>query len=220
MSRKRKKESREEKPEAQEDQIRGANSLEGKNRSAEQESAGPGADDSKPVAEEAELVEEEPARDEEETGAGPEEKDWEQEMEVLLDRLKRKQAEMDNLRRISKLEQAEARNYALYDFLSRLLPVLDNLERALESARSDESVPQSHVEGLEMIYKQLHQILDQEGVSIIEAEGAPFDPNCHHAVMEVESEEAEPGSVVEELQKGYWHRQRVLRPAMVKVCRE
>ncbi len=157
---------------------------------------------------------------EEETEKIAEETGWEQEREELLDKLKRKQAEMENLRRISKKEQSEARQYALHDFLSRLLPVLDNLERALDSARSDDSIPGSHVDGLEMIYKQLLQIFEQEGVSIIEAEGTPFDPHCHHAVMEVESEEEDPGHVVEELQKGYWHHDRVLRPAMVKVCRE
>lgn len=149
-----------------------------------------------------------------------EENDWEQEKEELLDKIKRKQAEMDNLRRINKMEQAEAREYALYGFLCKLLPVLDNLERGLESARADEDVTQAHVDGLEMIYKQLYQVLEQEGVSVIEAAGTPFDPNCHHAVMEVESEEVEPGCVVEELQKGYRHRKRILRPAMVKVCRE
>lgn len=149
-----------------------------------------------------------------------EEPGWEQEKEELLDKLKRKQAEMENMRRISKREQAEAREYALHDFLSRLLPVLDNLERALESARSDESIPGSHTDGLEMIYKQLLQVLEQEGVSAIEAEGVPFDPYCHHAVMEVESDQEDPGHVVEELQRGYRHRERVLRPAMVKVCRE
>lgn len=165
-------------------------------------------------------AEELPTGEEREPEAGTEEKLWEQEKEELLDRLKRKQAEMDNLRRINKLEQAEAREYALHDFLCRLLPVLDNLERALHSARSDKNVPESYIDGMEMIYKQLLQILEQEGVSVIEAEGTPFDPHCHHAVMEVDSEEEEPGSVVEELQKGYRHRQRVLRPAMVKVCRE
>jgi len=171
-------------------------------------------------AEYKEISEEEAVETGAEATEDADETGWEQEKEELLDKLKRKQAEMENLRRISKREQAEAREYALHDFLSRLLPVLDNLERALESARSDESIPGSHVDGLEMIYKQMLQILEKEGVSSIEAEGAPFDPHCHHAVMEVESEGEEPGHVVEELQKGYWHRERVLRPAMVKVCRE
>ncbi|MDW7729190.1 MAG: nucleotide exchange factor GrpE [Bacillota bacterium] len=148
------------------------------------------------------------------------EKIWLQEKEELLDSLKRKQADLDNLRRISKMEQSEAREYALYEFLTRLLPVLDNIERGLQSARADEKIPRTFIEGQEMIRKQLIQILEQEGVSLIEAEGEPFDPNCHHAVMQVESEEVEPGTVIEELQKGYRHRQRILRPSMVKVCKD
>jgi len=117
--------------------------------------------------------------------------EWENEKAELLDKILRKQADLDNLRRIGKMEQTEAREYALYDFLNRLLPVLDNIERALEAARSATDLP-----------------------------GTPFDHHCHHAVMEVESEEHDPGTVTEELQKGYRHRQRILRPAMVKVCRD
>ncbi len=147
------------------------------------------------------------------------EQDWQQEKEELLDQLKRKQADLENLRRIAKKEQAEAREYALHQFLCRLLPVVDNLERALESARSSENMPAGHIEGLEMIHRQLMQILEQEGVSRIEAEGCQFDPNCHHAVLQDESSESEPGTVLEELQKGYRHRSRILRPSMVKVCR-
>ena len=143
---------------------------------------------------------------------------WQQEKEELLDQIKRKQADIDNLRRIGKKEQSEAREYALHQFLCRLLPVIDNLERALESAKADQSVPDGHVEGIEMIYKQLLQIMEQEGVCEIEAEGCRFDPNYHHAVMQEDSTEEEPGTVLEELQKGYRHRDRVLRPSMVKVC--
>ncbi len=146
--------------------------------------------------------------------------EWAQEKEELLDKLKRKQADIDNLRRISKIEQVEAREYALHQFLCRLLPVLDNLERGLESALLAEDVPDGYVEGLKMIHKQLTQILEQEGVSEIEAVGWPFDPNCHHAVMQEDSEDSNPGTVLEELQKGYRHRKRILRPSMVKVCKE
>ncbi|HED23813.1 MAG TPA: nucleotide exchange factor GrpE [Firmicutes bacterium] len=146
--------------------------------------------------------------------------DLRQKNEELLNQLKRKQADIDNLRRIAKAEQAEMREYALHEFLCRLLPVLDNLERGLESARKDQSVPASYIEGLEMIHQQLFQLLEQEGVSTIEAVGTPFDPNCHHAVMQVESDQGEPGTVLEEFQKGYKHRSRILRPSMVKVCRD
>jgi len=146
------------------------------------------------------------------------EKKWLQEKEELLDSLKRKQADIDNLRRIGKMEQADAREYALYEFLNRLLPVLDNIERAIDSARTADNIPEAYINGLDMIRKQLLQLFENEGVSIIESVGEQFDPNCHHAVMQVESEEAEPGTVLEELQRGYRHRKRVLRPSMVKVC--
>lgn len=145
---------------------------------------------------------------------------WRQEKEELLDKLKRKQADLDNLRRISKNEQAQAREYALHEFLCRLLPVIDNIERGIEAALNNEDVPAAYIEGLDMIRKQLMQLLEQESVSVIEAEGTIFDPHCHHAVMQVEDKESDPGTVLEELQKGYRHRNRILRPAMVKVCRE
>lgn len=166
------------------------------------------------------VVEKDQQGDEELTDLEKAEKEWQQEKEGLLDQLKRKQADIDNLRRISRQEQEVAREYALQDFLTRLLPVIDNLERGIESARCDESIPPGYIEGLDMIRKQMMQILEQEGVTMIEAEGYKFDPNCHHAVMQEESEESEPGTVLEELQKGYRHKKRILRPAMVKVCRE
>lgn len=144
---------------------------------------------------------------------------WQQEKDELTDQLKRKQADIDNLRRIGKTEQAEAREYALHGFLSRLIPVLDNLERGLETARLDKDVPPAYVEGLEMIHKQLVQIIEQEEVSVIEAVGCTFDPHCHHAVIQVDQDESESGIILEELQKGYRHRKRILRPSMVKVCR-
>ncbi len=145
---------------------------------------------------------------------------WLEEKEDLLDRIKRKQADLDNLRRISKNQQAETREYALQDFLKKLLPVIDNLERALHSARDDERIPEAHLKGMEMIHGQLVQLLAQEEVEVIESVGVHFDPNCHHAVLQVDDEDSEPGTVTEELQKGYRYRQRILRPSMVKVCKE
>ncbi len=178
-------------------------------------------EETKGLEPEAEVTAEEDAAEEDRQAEKDQEApDWQQEKEELLDKLKRKQADIDNLRRIGKIEQAEAREYALHQFLSRLLPVLDNLERALDSARSSEDIPPGHVEGLEMIYKQLTQILEQEGVTKIEAIGCKFDPNCHHAVIQEANDQAEPGTVLDELQKGYRHRRRVLRPSMVKVCGE
>ncbi len=187
----------------------GDNKVEKKDHDLEKETATEAAEAAEAVEDKEELTELEKA-----------EQLWLQEKEEILESLKRKQADLENLRRISKIEQAEAREYALHQFLCRLLPVLDNIERSLESARSDDSIPKAYIEGQEMIRKQLLQILEQEGVSLIDAVGEPFDPNCHHAVMQVDSDSNEPGTVLEELQKGYRHRQRVLRPSMVKVCKD
>jgi molecular chaperone GrpE len=159
-----------------------------------------------------------------EAAAAPDQRPWEKEIEELTARLQqkhdellRKQADFDNYRRISKNEKEEVREYALSDFFKKLLPVLDNMERALESARQG-NVASSYVEGLEMIQKQLLTLLDQEGVTVIECVGKPFDPNFHHAVLQEEGE-GEADLVAAELQRGYMHKKRLLRPSMVKVCR-
>lgn len=152
--------------------------------------------------------------------AGPEAEpasDWEREKEELISLVQRKQADLDNFRRISRMKEEEIRAYGLFNFLEKLLPVLDNLERALATAHEDESVPESHLKGLLMIQKQLQQLLEQEGVVEIEAAGKQFDPHLHEAVMQTAEGEGEPGSVVEELQKGYLYKDRVLRHAKVKV---
>lgn len=143
----------------------------------------------------------------------------EREKEELINLLQRERAGFDNFRRISRAERDEAREYGLFDFLCRLLPVLDNLERALQSG-CGENVPASYVEGLEIINRQLLQLLEQEGVTPLAALGEPFDPHYHHAVMQTNEGEAEPGTVVEELQKGYLYKKKVLRPALVKVFQD
>lgn len=155
------------------------------------------------------------------TASDPEKQALLKENENLLALLQRARADLDNFRRISRAQQEEAREHGLAEFLKKLLPVLDNLERALQAAR-DESVPPSHVEGLEMIESQLLSLLEQEGAAAMEAKGASFDPHYHHAVLQAEEGEedgAEPGIVLEEFQKGYLYKKKVLRPAMVKVSR-
>ncbi len=153
--------------------------------------------------------------------AGPEAEaaaaDWEHEKEELVSLVQRKQADLDNFRRISRMKEEEIRTYGLFEFLEKLLPVIDNLERALVTASEDDSVPESHLKGLLMIQKQLLQLLEQEGVVEIKAAGKQFDPHFHDAVMQTAEGGGEPGSVVEELQKGYLYKDRVLRHAKVKV---
>ncbi|BFH12800.1 nucleotide exchange factor GrpE [Paenibacillus melissococcoides] len=136
--------------------------------------------------------------------------------EELQQRLLRAQADFDNFRRRTVKEKEELAQYASSKLVTQLLPVLDNFERALAAAQTG-SEEQSFVKGVDMIFRQFMQVLEQEGVKAMNAVGEPFNPEFHQAIMQVESEEHEEGIVVEEVQKGYMLKDRVLRPAMVKV---
>lgn len=136
--------------------------------------------------------------------------------EELQQRLLRAQADFDNFRRRTVKEKEELAQYASSKLVTQLLPVLDNFERALAAAQTG-SEEQSFVKGVDMIFRQFMQVLEQEGVKAMNAVGEPFNPEFHQAIMQVESEEHEEGTVVEEVQKGYMLKDRVLRPAMVKV---
>lgn len=147
-------------------------------------------------------------------GSAPE---WMREKEELICLVQRKQADLDNFRRISRTREEEISAYGLCRFLGKLLPVIDNIDRALATAGEDGGVSQSYLQGLSMIRKQLQQLLEQEGVVEMEALGKAFDPHYHDAVMQTAEGEGEPGSVVEEFEKGYLYKDRVLRHAKVKV---
>ncbi len=137
------------------------------------------------------------------------------ERDQLYDRLARAQAEFDNARRRAAKEQQDYRDYATMDALKSLLPVLDSFERALQS-KSDAS---DFRNGIELIYKQLQDALAKQGVIAIPANGQPFDPRFHEAIEMVETTEAPDHTVVEELQRGYKYKDRLMRPAMVKVAK-
>ncbi|MEW9675816.1 nucleotide exchange factor GrpE [Lentibacillus sp. L22] len=138
-----------------------------------------------------------------------------QEKEDMYQRVLRSQAEFENFKKRTQKEREKDRKYKAQDLVSELLPALDNFERALNEEVTEAN--KSFVEGIEMVYNQLKDALKSQGVEEIEAVGKPFDPNVHHAVMQIEDPELEAGSVVEELQKGYMLKDRVIRPAMVKV---
>lgn len=125
-------------------------------------------------------------------------------------------ADMENLKRRLQNEHQNHLKFALQSFIEELLPVLDNFERSLNVKEPSEEV-QSFLKGNQMIYKQLMTILEKNGVEVIEAEGKEFDPNMHQAVMMVSDENFESGVVVEELQKGYKLKDRVIRASLVKV---
>ena len=127
----------------------------------------------------------------------------------------RVQADFSNFKKRAEKEKEEVTKFANAELVASLLPVIDDLERALDNA-SGKLAGLTWVDGIRLIYRKLLSILEAHGLSAIEAEGRDFDPGLHEAVL---YEEGEEGKVLAELQKGYKFRDRVIRPAMVKVGR-
>ncbi|HEY6350438.1 MAG TPA: nucleotide exchange factor GrpE [Candidatus Angelobacter sp.] len=138
------------------------------------------------------------------------------ERDNLLDRLARLQAEFDNARKRAARENAEFRDYAVTDAVRVLLPVTDSLSLALKNADAN---PQEFKKGVELIQKQLQEALQKIGVQRVPAQGQPFDPRWHEAIEMVESNDVQDNHVIEELQPGYKIKERLLRPAMVRVAK-
>jgi molecular chaperone GrpE len=138
-----------------------------------------------------------------------------QERDTLLDRLARTQAEFDNARKRAVKEQQDYRDYALVDTIKNLIPVLDSFERALQASNEKSEF---HI-GVELIYKQLQDALAKIGVQPVAAKGTMFDPRFHEAIEMVDTAEAKDHEVLDELQRGYKLKDRLLRPAMVRVAR-
>ncbi|HKR02865.1 MAG TPA: nucleotide exchange factor GrpE [Pyrinomonadaceae bacterium] len=146
----------------------------------------------------------------------------ETEREVLRDALARRQAEFDNYRKRVERERGESYNRMVGDVVSKLLPVLDNLRRALdaeESLQANESEEFRHfLHGVELIYKQLNGVLEGLGLQPVAALGERFDPHVHEAVVTEQTEEYEPDTVIQEIVPGYRLGEKLLRPAVVKVA--
>ncbi|APH04325.1 nucleotide exchange factor GrpE [Bacillus weihaiensis] len=142
------------------------------------------------------------------------------ELQAKLDetenKMLRAQADFDNFRRRSRLDQEAAQKYRAQSLATEILPALDNFERALQ-IEADNEQTKSLLQGMNMVYNQLVQALQNEGVEAIKTVGEQFDPHLHQAVMQVEDGNYESNTVVDELQKGYKLKDRVIRPAMVKV---
>ena len=138
------------------------------------------------------------------------------ERDAHYDRLLRVTAEFDNYRRRTERERRELIEQAAGDLLGDLLPVVDDLERALAADTQDGD---AYRRGVEIIHKQLLDLMARRGVAPIEALGTDFDPTLHQAVMHEPSDSHRDGEVVEELRRGYTLRQRLLRPSMVKVAK-
>ena len=141
---------------------------------------------------------------------------WKVQAEENHNRLLRTLADMENLRRRVRKEQEDLAKYASLKVIENLLPALDNFERALAADKETLTVD-TLLQGVNMVYRQMVQVFEQEGLQPIQAQGTPFDPHKHQAVMQAEDPNYESGIVVEELQKGYQFKDRIVRPAMVKV---
>jgi molecular chaperone GrpE len=140
----------------------------------------------------------------------------------LKDKLLRAAAEVENTRRRLERDKQDATAYAVTGFARDLLGVADNLKRALEAiphdVREDETIKKI-VTGVEMTEKELQSIMGRHGIARVESVGQKLDPNKHQAMLEVEHDEHEPGTIVQELQAGYVIKDRLLRPALVTVAK-
>jgi molecular chaperone GrpE len=168
-----------------------------------------GGDDGELVAEVEEVAEDAIAADLDKARA---------EAESYLDDLRRLQADFDNYRKRTLREQTARAASASQALVTRLLPVLDNFELAVSAAEQSRDFDRM-LKGVEMVFGELREVLEGEGLVKIEAEGKPFDPERHEAVIAVEQEDAEPGMVVDIVRTGYELRGKVVRPAMVKVAK-
>ena len=147
-------------------------------------------------------------QDEQERPAQEEVMDWEKKAEENYTLDLKALADLENYRRRTRREKEEMIKYAASPLIETLLPVVDNLERALSAGKEAEQAEAFH-QGVEMIYRQLMQVLSDSGLSPIESVGHPFDPHVHNAVAQVENDEYDSGIAVRELQKGYRFKDRV-----------
>ena len=140
-----------------------------------------------------------------------------EQIEELTDKVKRQMAEFDNFRKRTEKEKSQMYDMGAKTIVEKILPVIDNFERGLAAVPEDNQ-EDAFVVGMDKIYRQMLTVLEEAGVTPIEAVGAEFDPNFHNAVMHVEDETLGENVVAEELQKGYMYRDTVVRHSMVKVA--
>jgi molecular chaperone GrpE len=135
------------------------------------------------------------------------------------DKALRATAELENVRRRVERESANLQKYALERILGELIIVADSLDLALKAVAAESAETRAHLEGLALTHKQLWSTLERYGVSLVDPQGQPFNPEAHEAVSMVESADVAPGQVVSVMQKGYKLHERLLRPAMVVVSK-
>ena len=184
----------------------------GKDKEEKQADSGP-----EMTALEKRLAEKAAQEPDEETPAGPGTMDEARaEISDLSERLLRLQADFENFRKRAQREKDEARQFANQSLIEKQLPILDNFEMALAAAKDADPALR---DGVQMIYDQLLGILRDSGVETSDATGEDFDPNLHEAISQQESTDAEPGTVVEQVQRGYRLHERLVRPARVVVAK-
>lgn len=135
------------------------------------------------------------------------------------DMVLRAQAEVQNARRRAQLDVEKAHKFGVEKLIKDLVPVVDNLERALSTIDSEHEAHKSVVEGIELTYKSFIDTLNKSGVEVIDPAGEPFDPELHQAMTQVPNGDVEPNTVLDVFQKGYRLNGRLMRPAMVVVSK-
>ena len=172
-----------------------------------------------------------PSKDENETQKKEEqvtpikEETPEEKLKTTQDKLLRTMAEMENQRRRFEKEKQEAFDFGGFNFASESLLLIDNIDRAIVSFKNDESLKNNKdlnkiIDGIEIVKKDLIYIFKKNGIETIECINKKFDPNFHQAMLEVENNTKEPGTVVQEIQKGYMMKNRLLRPSLVGVAKK
>lgn len=153
-------------------------------------------------------------------GAPPETLGPEEEARKYKDLALRAQAELENTRKRLEREKRDIIKFANESLIKGLLPIVDNLERAMDHAAPDQANAASLTEGVQLILGSLRSLLERNGVNPVTAVGEKFDPNFHEAVMQEENPEFDEGTVTREVQRGYLLRDRLIRPAMVVVSKK
>ena len=151
---------------------------------------------------------------EEKSSKKPKKDKRDEKIEELTDRLMRQMAEFENYRKRTEKEKSQMYTSGSKDAIEKILPIVDNFERALACESSDEAFK----DGMDKIYRMLVKNLEDMGVTPIEAVGKTFDPNFHNAVMHIDDDSFGENEVAEELQKGYMYKDTILRHSMVKVA--
>ena len=175
------------------------------------------------LQEEAEEIRRETAEDAPEVAEHDRVAELERQLEEANSKALYAAAEIQNVRRRLETEKQQAANYATTQFARDMLAIKDHLERALDAVSDElraDKVASSFLAGMESTARELEAVFTRHGISRIAAMGEPLDPHRHQAMMEVPTDEAEPGTIVQEMQPGYMLKDRLLRPALVGVARK